>query len=109
MLSKLIRIEAGTFSLSVTDLRALLQEYGGTDPDVVADLEEAARAARGQSWWSGYNDVIGQPFAQYLGYESAASDIRGYHPSLIPGHLQTADYVNALFDGQPMSQIPAAH
>ncbi|MGW7422477.1 helix-turn-helix domain-containing protein [Streptomyces sp. NPDC054813] len=102
-LSKLIRIEAGTVSLSVTDLRAMLQEYGVTDPDTVAELEEAARGSKGQSWWSEYNDVISQPFAQYLGYESAANEIRGYHPSIIPGHLQTNDYVNALFEvGQPL-------
>ncbi|KAB1977855.1 helix-turn-helix domain-containing protein [Streptomyces triticiradicis] len=104
-LSKLIRIEAGTVSLSVTDLRAILHEYGVDDPDVVAELEEAARGSKGQSWWTEYNDVISQPFSQYLGYESAANDIRGYHPSLIPGHLQTADYIDALFQvGQPLAK-----
>ncbi|MEV0443002.1 helix-turn-helix transcriptional regulator [Streptomyces spectabilis] len=104
-LSKLIRIEAGTVSLSVTDLRAMLHEYGVDDPGVVAELEEAARGSKGQSWWTDYKDVISQPFTQYLGYESAATDIRGYHPSLIPGHLQTADYITALFEvGQPISK-----
>ncbi|GGN37307.1 helix-turn-helix domain-containing protein [Streptomyces fuscichromogenes] len=98
-LSKLIRIEAGTVSLSVTDLRALLREYGVEDQNVVAELEEAARGSKGQSWWTEYNDVISPPFAQYLGYESAATNIRGYHPSLIPGHLQTADYITAIFEG----------
>lgn len=97
-LSKLIRIEAGTVSLSVTDLRAMLLEYGVEDPEVVADLEEAARGSKGQSWWSPYNDVISQPFSQYLGYESAANVIRGYHPSLIPGQLQVSDYISALFE-----------
>ncbi|TCR24236.1 helix-turn-helix transcriptional regulator [Streptomyces sp. BK205] len=97
-LSKLIRIEAGTVSLSVTDLRAMLGEYEVEDPIIVAELEEAARGSKGQSWWSEYNDVISQPFAQYLGYEAAANSIRGYHPSLIPGHLQTADYITAVFD-----------
>jgi transcriptional regulator with XRE-family HTH domain len=101
-LSKLIRIEAGTVSLSVTDLRAMLREYEVVDGELVAELEEAARGSKGQSWWSEYNDVIGQTYAQYLGYESAANTIRGYHPSLIPGHVQTSDYVTALFDaGQP--------
>ncbi|MET9818487.1 MULTISPECIES: helix-turn-helix transcriptional regulator [unclassified Streptomyces] len=97
-LSKLIRIEAGTVSLSVTDLRAMLLEYGVDDPELVAELEEAARGSKGQAWWSEYNNVISQPFAQYLGYESAANAIRGYHPSLIPGHLQISDYVTALFE-----------
>ncbi|MEU6353231.1 helix-turn-helix transcriptional regulator [Streptomyces sp. NPDC047072] len=98
-LSKIIRIEAGTVSLSVTDLRALLREYRVEDQDVVTDLEEAARGSKGQSWWTEYNDVISPPFTQYLGYESAATNIRGYHPSLIPGLLQTADYITAIFEG----------
>ncbi|MGW4199725.1 helix-turn-helix domain-containing protein [Streptomyces sp. NPDC004726] len=96
-LSKIIRIEAGTVSLSVTDLRAMLHEYGVDGTETVADLEEAARGSKGQSWWSAYNDIISPPFAQYLGYESAADTIRGYHPSLIPGILQITDYVTALF------------
>ncbi|MFI1359791.1 helix-turn-helix transcriptional regulator [Streptomyces sp. NPDC020898] len=104
-LSKLIRIEAGTVSLSVTDLRAMLLEYGVEDPEVVADLEEAARGSKGQSWWSEYNDVISQPFSQYLGYESAANTIRGYHPSLIPGQLQISDYISAIFEvGEPVAK-----
>ncbi|MFF3376372.1 helix-turn-helix domain-containing protein [Streptomyces sp. NPDC002680] len=97
-LSKLIRIEAGTVSLSVTDLRAMLLEYGVNDPDIVVELEEAARGSKGQSWWSDYNDVISQPFSQYLGYESAANLIRSYHPSLIPGQLQITDYITALWE-----------
>ncbi|MFD8573327.1 helix-turn-helix domain-containing protein [Streptomyces sp. NPDC059639] len=101
-LSKLIRIEAGAVSLSVTDLRAMLLAYGVDDADLVAELEEAARGSKGQAWWSEYNDVISQPFAQYLGYEGAANSIRGYHPSILPGHLQTADYMTAIFEaGQP--------
>ncbi|WP_405820958.1 helix-turn-helix transcriptional regulator [Streptomyces sp. NBC_01390] len=100
-LSKLIRIEAGTVSLSVTDLRAMLLEYGVDDTSVVSELEEAARGSKGQSWWSEYNDAISQPFSQYLGYESAATTIRGYHPGLIPSHLQTADYIAAIFEPGP--------
>ncbi|WP_369034610.1 MULTISPECIES: helix-turn-helix domain-containing protein [Streptomyces] len=104
-LSKLIRIEAGTVSLSVTDLRAMLLEYGVEDPEVVADLEEAARGSKGQSWWSEYSDVVSQPFNQYLGYESAANSIRGYHPSLIPGQLQISDYISAIFEvGEPVAK-----
>ncbi|UIX33637.1 helix-turn-helix domain-containing protein [Streptomyces sp. GQFP] len=104
-LSKLIRIEAGTVSLSVTDLRAMLLEYGVEDAAVVTELEEAARGSKGQSWWSEYNDVISQPFNQYLGYESAANTIRGYHPSLIPGQLQISDYVTAFFEvGEPVAK-----
>ncbi|KND26332.1 helix-turn-helix domain-containing protein [Streptomyces acidiscabies] len=96
-LSKVIRIEAGTVSLSVTDLQAMVRLYEIEDAEIVEELEQAARGSKGQSWWSEYSDVVSPTFAQYLGYESAANTVRGYHPTLIPGLLQTADYMNALF------------
>lgn len=95
-LSKLIRIETGTVSVSVTDLRALLQLYGIDDQQVVAALEAAARGSKGPSWWAPYNDVLTTTYAQYLGFESAATSIRSYHPVIIPGHLHTQDYAMAL-------------
>ncbi|MEU5958661.1 helix-turn-helix transcriptional regulator [Streptomyces sp. NPDC047525] len=95
-LSKIMRIEQGTVSLSVTDLRALLQQYGVTDQELGAELEAAARGSKGPSWWSAYHDVIGPQFSQYLGYESAAASIRTYNPIIVPGFLQTDEYTMAL-------------
>lgn len=100
-LSKVIRIEAGTVSLSVTDLQAMLRLYEVTDGDLVQELEQAARGSKGQSWWSEYNDVVTPTFAQFLGYESSADSIRAYHPTLIPGLLQTTDYMSAHFAASP--------
>ncbi|MEV1064758.1 helix-turn-helix transcriptional regulator [Streptomyces sp. NPDC050263] len=100
-LSKVIRIEAGTVSLSVTDLQAMLRLYEITDEAVVEELQQAARGSKGQSWWSDYNDIISAPFSQFLGYESAADSVRTYHPTLIPGLLQTADYIEELFAVTP--------
>lgn len=100
-LSKIIRIEAGTVSLSVTDLQAMLRLYEVGDAERVQELEQAARGSKGQAWWSEYNDVISIPFAQFLGYESAADSIRTYHPTLVPGLLQTTDYMSALFAASP--------
>ncbi|MES9519716.1 helix-turn-helix domain-containing protein [Streptomyces capoamus] len=94
--SKLIRVETGTVSVSVTDLRALLDLYHVTDPDRVHELEEAARGSKGSSWWSKYHDVVTPQFAQYLGYESAATSLNTYHPIVVPGHLQTRGYAEAL-------------
>ncbi len=90
--SKLIRIENGEVGLSVTDLRALLQLYGVTDRQVVADLSEAARDSRGPSWWSAFRDVVSPKFALYLGQEASATSIRVFHPFLVPGLLHTEEY-----------------
>ncbi|MES4887306.1 helix-turn-helix transcriptional regulator [Streptomyces sp. NPDC096012] len=94
--SKLIRVETGTVSVSVSDLRALMWLYEITDPDLVHELEQAARGSKGPSWWSPYHDVVSPQYAQYLGYESAATSLNTYHPIVVPGHLQTRDYAEAL-------------
>ncbi|RSN64295.1 XRE family transcriptional regulator [Streptomyces sp. WAC 04229] len=94
--SKLIRVETGTVSVSVSDLRALLALYGVAEPDTVHELEEAARGSKGASWWSSYHDVVSPQFAQYLGYEGAARAVDTYHPIVVPGHLQTRAYAEAL-------------
>ncbi|WP_073948347.1 helix-turn-helix domain-containing protein [Streptomyces kebangsaanensis] len=94
--SKLIRVETGTVSISVSDLRALMQVYGITEPAVVEELEAAARGSKGSSWWSSFHDVVNPQFAQYLGYETAAVSLSTYHPIVVPGHLQTRGYAEAL-------------
>src|SRR6185503_1840502 len=53
--SKLIRIENGSVSISVTDLRALLEVYG-TPAETVEDLVALARSARERRWWSHYRE-----------------------------------------------------
>jgi transcriptional regulator with XRE-family HTH domain len=95
-LSKLIRIEAGTVGVSVTDLRAMLQLYDVTDETLMKNLTEAARGSKGQSWWSRYRDIVTPQFAQYLGHEGSASSIRVFHPFLIPGLLHTKEYASEL-------------
>ncbi|MCI3243849.1 helix-turn-helix domain-containing protein [Streptomyces spinosisporus] len=94
--SKLIRIEGGTVSMSVTDLRALLQHYGVADEELKADLEAAARGSKGPNWWAGFRSIVDRGYDQYLGFESAAASIRTYHPVIVPGLLQTEDYAMAM-------------
>lgn len=103
--SKLIRMETGTVSVSLTDVRALLKLYQIKDANKVAGLEEAARGSKGPSWWSPFHDVLNPQFAQYLGYETAASSLRTYHPIVVPGHLQTSQYATALLQ----AQVPDQH
>jgi transcriptional regulator with XRE-family HTH domain len=95
-ISKLIRIEAGTQGVSVTDLKAMLQLYKVSDEKTVNSLAEAARGSRGQSWWSRYREIVTPQLAQYLGHEGSASLIRTFHPLVVPGLLQTDDYATEL-------------
>ncbi|WP_030571689.1 helix-turn-helix domain-containing protein [Streptomyces aureocirculatus] len=95
-LSKLNRIEKGTVSVSVTDLRALLRQYGVEAEETVAELVDAARGSKGQSWWMQWADVANPRFTEYLPFEAAAASLRTYHPIVIPGLLHTEEYADAL-------------
>lgn len=100
-LSKVIRIEAGAQGLSVTDLKAMFELYGVTDEQLTTSLAAAARGSRGQSWWSGYRDIVSPQFAKYLGHENIATSFRIFHPLLIPGLLHTETYAAELLGAHP--------
>lgn len=104
-MSKLVRIEAGTVNVSTTDLKALLQLYAITDGAQVGDLLEIARNTRRLPWYSKYHEVIGAPFAEFLGYERSASTIKAFTQLIIPGLIQTDDYARAILQVRRVSRI----
>jgi len=93
-LSKIIRIENGTNSISTNDLKVLVQYYGITDERRIAELLSLGRASRERSWWSTYPG-ISKTLAQLIEYENAAHVSRSYEELVIPGLLQTVDYMRA--------------
>ena len=107
-LSKIIRIEGASTSISHNDLNALLNLYEVTDPGQVNLLTGLAQAARKRSPLGAYRDVAPQSLLQLIEYESVASAIRQFETVFIPGILQTADYARAVienyyYDEQPES------
>ncbi|WP_335979407.1 MULTISPECIES: helix-turn-helix domain-containing protein [Streptomycetaceae] len=96
--SKLIRIETGQVGVSVTDVRALADLYQVTERAQVEQLVADARNSKGSSWWAKYHDVLSPSFGQYLGLEGAAEQVSAYHPVVVPGHLQTGGYTEALLE-----------
>jgi transcriptional regulator with XRE-family HTH domain len=97
--SKIIRIERGDVSVSINDLRALLDHYGVSDKERVDELLDIARSARGASFYDQFSDLLKPGFASYLAYEGSASVIRQYDPVWVPGLLQTEEYARGLFEG----------
>lgn len=77
----------------VTDIRALLDLYGVTDPRERDAILELARGARETGWWTRYDDVF---TGRFPGFEAAASMIHTYEALLIPGLLQTPAYIRAV-------------
>jgi hypothetical protein len=94
--SKLIRIENGQVGISVSDLQALLAIYEVTDAKRVDELKELARATRQRTWWSRYQRFISQPYQEFIGAESDATEIWQYHPTIIPGLVQVEGYSRAV-------------
>jgi transcriptional regulator with XRE-family HTH domain len=93
--SKISRIETGRVSVSPRDVRDLLRIYGVPD-DQRDSLIQLARESRQKGWWQAYGDSVEPHLATYLGMESAASEIRVYRGSKLPGLLQTEDYARAV-------------
>jgi transcriptional regulator with XRE-family HTH domain len=100
--SKISRVETGRVSVSPRDVRDMLEIYG-IPADQRESLVQLARDSRQKGWWHAYSDTIQPQFATYLGLESAASEIRIYEVSLIPGLLQTADYARAVISAGMMN------
>jgi transcriptional regulator with XRE-family HTH domain len=97
--SKLIRIENGSVSISVNDLRILLSLYGVEDEATVERLLNLARGARQKAWWNSYRPYVAPTFLEFLGYEAAADRIKFFQPLILPGLLQTRPYAAAICAG----------
>src|SRR6266705_6985119 len=96
---KIHRLENGQVGFKERDLVDLLDLYGVTDPVEVASLITLAREANQPGWWQHYGDVLASWFRAYVDLESAATLIRAYEGQLVPGLLQTEDYVRSVIRG----------
>lgn len=103
-MSKVIRIELGTVGVSSGDLRAMLSLYGVSDPQTMSDLVSAAKISRKRSWIHEFQSVIRPEYGQLISYEAAADSVRVYHPTLIPGLLQTEAYTREIRCQSPLCE-----
>jgi hypothetical protein len=76
----------------MSDIRDLLRIYAVDQPEAEL-LEELAMRARSRPWWRDFAEVFDNEFP---GFEADATRIRVFMPLVIPGLLQTPDYVDAL-------------
>jgi transcriptional regulator with XRE-family HTH domain len=95
--SKVTRIENGSVSISVTDLRALLAFYGVTDAGTVDGLVDLARRSRrARSAFATFGDLFSPEALRFFDYERSASWIGSIELLVMPGLLQTCDYARAV-------------
>jgi transcriptional regulator with XRE-family HTH domain len=94
--SKISRMELGRVGFKKRDVADLLTFYGVTDDQEREAFLALVRQANAPGWWHKYGDVLPGWFETYVGLEQAASVIRIYEPTLVPGLLQTEDYSRAV-------------
>ncbi|ONM48892.1 helix-turn-helix domain-containing protein [Nocardia donostiensis] len=94
--SSLQRLEKGLNGrIRVRDVEAACDLYGVPE-ELTAAFVGLARQANVKSWWHEYGDLIPRDFNVYVGLETAAVKLVSYQPELVPGLLQTPDYVRGL-------------
>ncbi|SCL30370.1 Helix-turn-helix domain-containing protein [Micromonospora nigra] len=86
------RYETGQVSMHPNDVEAMCRVYGAT-PETIETMRSLARETRAHGWWHSYGEAIKDWFKLYVGLEAAATRIRKYEADLIPGLLQTVEYM----------------
>jgi hypothetical protein len=95
---KVGRFEANQWKRpEMSDIRDLLRIYG-VEQSERDELENLAMQARARPWWRDYPEVFENEFP---GFENDAARINVFMPLLLPGLLQTADYVEAITRASP--------
>ncbi|MEV0302511.1 helix-turn-helix domain-containing protein [Streptomyces prasinus] len=96
---KISRIENGRVTVRIPDLTAMLLAYGATDAELHDRLSLLARKAnrrRRQGWWNQYGSVLADTYRDYIALETMAGTIHTFQAQLVPGLLQTPEYIRAV-------------
>jgi transcriptional regulator with XRE-family HTH domain len=90
---KVGRFEANQWKRpEMSDIRDLLRVYEVSQTEA-EDLEQLAAHARARPWWRDYPDVFENEFP---GIENDASHIRTFMPLVLPGLVQTREYMEVV-------------
>lgn len=90
------RWEAGQVGIRLRDLQALLDLYGVATTLERTQLETLAREGAQKGWWTPYTSAVRPTFATFLGLEAEADSLMEYSAIVIPGLLQTEDYMRGV-------------
>ena len=94
--SRLSRIESGEIRIRVGDLMGMLTLYEVPLSDERAkQMLEIARQIREPGWWQRLGR-LSQKYLTYIAFESEATELYNFQPTLVPGLLQTEAYARAV-------------
>jgi transcriptional regulator with XRE-family HTH domain len=102
---KVWRIERGAVPVRGPDVKLLCQAYNAT-ADMTEALVGLARETKAKGWWQSYGDAVPDWFELYVGLESAATRLRKFELSLVPGLLQARAYMEAVLDADNPDVTP---
>jgi transcriptional regulator with XRE-family HTH domain len=86
------RYETGQVPMARTDVEAMCRRYAA--PAETTELLTALAAeTKSKGWWHAYERVVPEWFKLFVGLESAAEHIRWYSDTVVPGLLQTVEYM----------------
>ncbi len=88
-------IETGRNAPTKSDLIVLVERLYGADTATLATLEELREEASKRGWWSTYG--LPKWLAGYVGLETDAVSLRCLDIEIIPGLLQTEQYMRRLY------------
>jgi transcriptional regulator with XRE-family HTH domain len=86
------RYETGQVPMHPNDVEAMCRLYGAS-AETIETLRTLARETKSRGWWHSYGEAIKDWFKLYVGLESVATKIRQYEINIVPGLLQTIDYM----------------
>lgn len=72
------------------------------EPDEQEELIALRMIAKSRGWWNEYSALFSDELARFFGLEDGAESIRSVESGVIPGLLQTEDYIQALLSS-PLS------
>lgn len=99
------RYETGQAPMQPTDVEAMCRLYGA-DTALTEALKALARQTKSKGWWHSYGVDLPEWFELYMGLEAAASHLRHFESEVIPGLLQTQQYMRAAMGLSLHKEIP---
>ncbi|NYI07846.1 helix-turn-helix domain-containing protein [Allostreptomyces psammosilenae] len=94
---KISKIETGHRGIRPLDLTHLMDLYGVTDPQHRENLRRLAKQIHQRDWWMEHGPLLNDHLKDYLVLETDAGFIRSFACQVMPGLLQTEDYMRAIF------------
>ncbi|MGJ6965057.1 helix-turn-helix domain-containing protein [Streptosporangium sp. G11] len=104
--AKVSRIETARTLAKEADVEALIELYGVEEP-LQAILVALRHDAAQKGWWEKYRSSVPDDYITLIGMEAEATMVRNWEPQIVPGLLQTEDYVRSVAQAnQHASQVP---